>query len=125
VPDRAINRRFVRRVTPASEENGGDRTLPPGRYDDLVRMPSNWLDRQPPWLYVPITFVIYSLIWAFVAYADAWMSAPHHPIPGDAGFPDGHLSVPEILMMAAITTVIVTVGQLWRRRRRARQGSGA
>jgi hypothetical protein len=83
-------------------------------------MRSGQLDDKPLWLVAIIMFVVGCLIWTLVAYVTAWAIPPHHPAPDSVGFADGHLSAPRILLMAAGWTAAFTLGELWRRRRRAR-----
>ncbi len=87
-----------------------------------MRKADEWLNRQPLWRFVLITFVFCMLIWILAAFTAAWMSASHRPLPGYMGFPDGHLSASWVLMMSAISTAIATPGQVWRRRRAKERG---
>ncbi len=89
-------------------------------YHDQVRSANTRLRRQPLWRFILIMFILYSLIWSFVAYAAAWASGGWHIASDDFGFQHGHLSMSYVLITASITTVVLTLSEIWRRRRQAR-----
>lgn len=87
-----------------------------------------WVERQPLWRYVPITFVLYTLIWGLAVYAAgwlAWLLATPRPDPGYMGLPGSHFPVFALLVASAFTAAGGTLGRIWGRRRSARQRSQA
>ncbi len=90
-----------------------------------MRKAGHWLDRQPVWSYLLIMFPVLFVSVAAGDYADAWLSggSRHRIINGDAWFPNGHFSVPGVLMIAVILTGCAALGRLWRRRSPNRRAS--
>jgi hypothetical protein len=76
---------------------------------------NRWLDRQPLWLFIPISYTACFVTYTVWVYGIAWVTGG--PLAGHLGFPlpRGTFSYSLALSISAMWTVILA-GYRWRRK---------